>query len=182
MSTELQSLQTILRELKELVGRRASGFLFIVTDDNRSASIRLRGGHIDEIGFKNRFNDEAVELLSQVTGARARFQPGATTPSKRPPLGDAALLWLLGGLQNQVPARTSNSPAVNHAGPTSSLRQRVEQIALTYLGPIAGLLCDEAFAGSNDLERAMQQIAANLPDPDEHGRFIADVRAAVKDV
>jgi hypothetical protein len=55
----------------------------------------------------------------------------------------------------------------------------VEKIALSYLGPIAALLCDEAFAASNEMEQVLRQLASNLATAEESGRFLAEARAAL---
>lgn len=182
MANETQPLATVLGELRALIGRKATGFLFIVTEDNHSASIRLRDGHIDEVNFRNRFNDDAVQFLAQVTGARARFQPGPVSPSKRPPLGESAMQWLLGRRDNPgaAPAPSAATSASAEAAPTlAQLRPAIEKVALNYLGPIASLLCEEAFAGTDDVEQALRHIALNLPERDEADRFINEARAAL---
>lgn len=58
-------------------------------------------------------------------------------------------------------------------------RSIVEKIALNYFGPIASLLCDEAFAAAADEAQLLRQIASNLPGQDESRRFIAEARAAL---
>lgn len=81
MASEFRPLREILRELSPLLQQKASGYFFIVTDDNHSCTIRLHGGQIDEVSFSRQRNDEAVQLLSRVCAARARFQPIAIAAS-----------------------------------------------------------------------------------------------------
>jgi len=189
MSNEIRPFSTVLHELNTLVGSKSSGFLFLVTNENAAATIRLRNGTIEEVSFANRHNDEAVQLLMKVPGARARFQPSvmAAIPSKYGPLSAASLEWLM-----SAPDASATAPgSATHAAPPAAIsaittpdlrpKQRpvVEAIALTYFGPIAGLLCEEAFGESRDIERILVQIASNLAERAEADRFLAEARKAI---
>jgi hypothetical protein len=188
MASEMRPLRVIMREVVALVAQKATGVLLIVTEDNRFASIRFRAGHIDEVSYKNRYNDEGVALLSEVQTLRARFQAGVAPPSKHPPIGEAAMRWLLGGFENQqpttasAPATTPSSHATGAAGADQLAHRReiIERVALGYLGPIAGLLCGEAFENGKSMDVALRQIASNMSEPGEGDRFIAEVLAAMK--
>jgi hypothetical protein len=186
MAGEFQPLSEILRELKPLVQTKSSGFFFVVTEDNHSCTIRIRNGEIDDVVFSRQRNDEAVRLLATVKAARARFQPIAVSAaSAHGKLSDASIKWLLGDFEN-VPLATSqmaqaepNISALSRAGAGSGQREVVEKIALNYFGPIASLLCDEAFVDGNDIGQALVQIASNLSSHNESRRFIDDANAAI---
>ena len=116
--------------------------------------------------------------------ARARFQPGRVdTSAARTPLGEAALQWLLGGFESDAGMRQRVAPAAAPAPApitdAAARREIVEKVTLTYLGPIASLICDEAFAASDDLDKVLQQIGSNLATPEESRRFMQEVRAAL---
>jgi hypothetical protein len=188
MAGEFRPLHDVLRELRPLVQQKASGFFFVVTQDNHSCTIRLRNGDIDDVQFSRQRNDEAVQLLSTVSAARARFQPIAVSGSgARGTLSAASRQWLLGGFENAPPALSPGAAAepeaeassTGRAGVSAAQRAVVEKMALNYFGPIAGLLCEEAFVPENDMEQALAQIASNLASPDESRRFMADARAGL---
>jgi hypothetical protein len=188
MVSEFLPLVSVLRELKTLAQKKASGFFFIATESNHSSTIRLRNGQIEDVVFSRFRNDEAVQQLSKVTAARARFQPGAiTTTDNKVSLSEAALQWLLGGFENDASARQlpksdpkSAAPAKITTKPSGAAqRETVEKVALNFFGPIATLLCDEAFSASNDIERVLRQIASNMPTSEEAERFLAEARAAL---
>ncbi|TQU67944.1 hypothetical protein DB816_20115, partial [Xanthomonas perforans] len=98
MSTEFRPLIEILRELKALALKKASGFLFIVTEENHSCIVRINSGQIEEVVFRMLRNDEAVQRLTMVNAAKARFQadPGAGL-GKPSLLSDDSRQWLMGG-------------------------------------------------------------------------------------
>jgi hypothetical protein len=184
MVSEFRPLAEVLRELKALVQKKMSGYFFIATENNHSSTILLRNGQVDEVTFSRYRSDEAVKQLANVSAARARFQPGAIGASAgRTPLGEAALQWLLGGFENDTGMRQPAAPtperrAVSVANPAAH-RDAIEKVALSYLGPIAVLLCDEAFSGAKDMEQILQQIGSNLATHEEYRRFMAEARAAL---
>ena len=186
MVSEFRPLIEVLRELQKLVQKKMSGHFFIATESNHSSMILLRNGHVDEVTFSRYRSDEAVKQLANVSAARARFQPGRVdTSAARTPLGEAALQWLLGGFESdagmrqRVVSAPAPAPAPAPITDAAARREIVEKVTLTYLGPIASLICDEAFAASDDLDKVLQQIGSNLATPEESRRFMQEVRAAL---
>ena len=208
MSTEFRPLIEVLRELKALALKKASGFLFVVTEENHSCIIRINAGQIEEVVFRMLRNDEAVQRLTMVGAAKARFQvdPGAGM-GKSSLLSEDSRQWLMGGFEQDlggapapvrapVAAAPVPAPAAASAAPTASapasvgsgaapdeaVRQALEKVALNYLGPIAGMLCDEAWDASSDIEQVLSQLAANLATPQEAQKFMTDARVALAKV
>ncbi|MCW1977771.1 hypothetical protein [Xanthomonas campestris] len=208
MSTEFRPLIEVLRELKALALKKASGFLFVVTEENHSCIIRINAGQIEEVVFRMLRNDEAVQRLTMVGAAKARFQvdPGAGM-GKPSLLSEDSRQWLMGGFEQDlggapapvrapaaaapVPAPaaasaapTASAPASGGSGaaPDEAVRQALEKVALNYLGPIAGMLCDEAWDASSDIEQVLSQLAANLATPQEAQKFMTDARVALAKV
>ncbi|MEQ7418673.1 hypothetical protein ABQE70_03515 [Xanthomonas campestris pv. campestris] len=205
MSTEFRPLIEVLRELKALALKKASGFLFVVTEENHSCIIRINAGQIEEVVFRMLRNDEAVQRLTMVGAAKARFQvdPGAGM-GKPSLLSEDSRQWLMGGFEQDLggapapvrapvaaapvpapatPLATSAPASVgNGAAPDDAVRQALERVALNYLGPIAGMLCDEAWAASSDIEQVLSQLAANLATPQEAQKFMTDARVALAKV
>ncbi|NIK33021.1 hypothetical protein FHY15_002151 [Xanthomonas arboricola] len=191
MSTEFRPLIEVLRELKALALKKASGFLFIVTEENHSCIIRLNAGQIEEVVFRMLRNDEAVQRLTMVNAAKARFQtdPGAGM-GKPSLLSDDSRQWLMGGFEQDlggVPAPAAatplaapnTAPAGAGSPPDERVRDALEKVALNYLGPIAGMLCDEAWDASSDIEQVLNQLGAHLSTPQETQKFMADARVAL---
>ncbi|MCC4620287.1 hypothetical protein LL965_09395 [Xanthomonas cassavae CFBP 4642] len=203
MSNEFRPLIEVLRELRALALKKASGFLFVVTEENHSCIVRLNAGQIEEVVFRMLRNDEAVQRLTMVGAAKARFQvdPGAGL-GKPSLLSDDSRQWLMGGFEQDlggapspvrapvapapVPApvpAASPAPAPSANGgsgaPDERVRDALEKVALNYLGPIAGMLCDEAWEASSDIEQVIGQLSANLATPQEGQRFTTDARAAL---
>ncbi|APP74301.1 hypothetical protein BJD12_02460 [Xanthomonas vesicatoria ATCC 35937] len=207
MSNEFRPLIDVLRELRALALKKASGFLFVVTEENHSCIVRLNAGQIEEVVFRMLRNDEAVQRLTMVGAAKARFQvdPGAGM-GKPSLLSDDSRQWLMGGFEQDLggapaPARAAVAPAPVAASPVAMaapaaatsgnasagapderVRDALEKVALNYLGPIAGMLCDEAWEASSDIEQVLSQLGANLATPQEAQKFMADARVALSKV
>ncbi|MEA9578873.1 hypothetical protein VC218_08115 [Xanthomonas nasturtii] len=204
MSNEFRPLIDVLRELRALALKKASGFLFVVTEENHSCIVRLNAGQIEEVVFRMLRNDEAVQRLTMVGAAKARFQvdPGAGM-GKPSLLSEDSRQWLMGGFEQDLggapaPARAPVAPAPVAASPVAAaaptpapsgnasagapddrVRDALEKVALNYLGPIAGMLCDEAWDASSDIEQVLSQLGANLATPQEAQKFMADARTAL---
>ncbi|WP_394541100.1 hypothetical protein PRJ39_11770 [Lysobacter enzymogenes] len=204
MSNEFRPLVQVLRELKTLAHKRVSGFAYIVTEDNHSCIVRLHQGQVQEVVYRMLRNEEAVQRLSMVAAARVRFENSgvAALPAGRAPLSEGSVEWLLGGFEHDLggqqyqyapPSMPASAPRANGAGagaapaPAASAgaanpraRQALEQVALSYLGPIAGLLCQEALdASGGDPHKAIAQLAGQLYSQQEAQRFSEQARTAL---
>ncbi|MCP1375840.1 hypothetical protein [Dyella lutea] len=189
MANELRPLIEILRDLRALSQQKASGFFFVVTEDNHSCTIRLHDGQVEDVVFSRHRGDEAVQLLARVPGGRARFQadPGRSGPVTVA-LGAASQAWLAGGFEQEAPAPPlAPEPAAEtgtsaHAGVeclTGLQRSLIERIALDHFGPIADLLCEEALGRPGSIDRALVELASNLPARDQEDSFLAEARRAL---
>lgn len=198
MSNEFRPLVQVLRELKMLAQKRSSGFAYIVTEDNHSCIVRLNQGQVQEVVYRMLRNEEAVQRLSMVASAKVRFESSgvAALPPGRAPLAESSVEWLLGGFEHDlggqqyqyapasVPAPAPGAPASGPAAPEVAVnprtRQALEQVALSYLGPIAGMLCQEALeAAGGDPGKAIAQLAGQLYSQQEAQRFSEEARKAL---
>lgn len=198
MSNEFRPLVQVLREIKALAQKGVSGFAYIVTEDNHSCIVRLHQGQMQEVVYRMLRNEEAVQRLSMVAAAKVRFESSGISamPVGRAPLSEASVEWMLGGFEQDLsqhgapaytppPVAASGSVAAATPSPPVAMvnpriRQAIEQIALNYLGPIASMLVDEAFAGAGgDPQKAISQLAGQLYSQQESQRFIDEARKAL---
>lgn len=193
MSHEFRPLIEVLRELNALVQIEASGFVFLVTEELHSGIIRLHNGQVKEVTFRMLRNDEAVQGLSMVSTAKLRFQPN-DIPSygNKMALNPASMQWLLGGFEQELAGRsettaaiaaaTARPPAAPAQAPAwvdKRVRETIEQVALNYLGPIAGMLCQEAFETRHDPKQVVSHLATYLNSPQESRRFTDEAYKAL---
>ncbi|MGH8079080.1 MAG: hypothetical protein ACREP7_00805 [Lysobacter sp.] len=183
MANDFRPLIEVLRELTALVRKRSSGFLFIVSEENHSCIVRLQGGRVHEVLFRMLRNDEAVQRLAMVKAAKVRFQASDSPASGQVALSDSSLQWLLGGFEQDLASqRVQTPPPAPSAAPARvdrGTREAIEQVALNYLGPIAVMLCDEAFEGFSTPQQVVAHLASHLNSQDEARRFAEDARQAL---
>jgi hypothetical protein len=194
MNHEFRPLIEVLREFNVLVQQGATGFVFLVTEELHSGIIRLHGGQVKDVTFRMLRNDEAVQGLSMVATAKLRFQPN-DIPSygNKIPLSPTSLNWLLGGFEQELAGRVETvAPVAAKPAPTAvvaaaaapgrvdkRVRQTIEQVALNYLGPIAAMLCEEAFETRSDPRQVVGHLATFLNSPQESRQFIDEAHKAL---
>jgi len=72
----------LLEELRNICIEAQTGTVFIVTESNQWAEIRIEKGKITNIKFRNKRGIEALRLLKQVDKARYSFNEGELPPKE----------------------------------------------------------------------------------------------------
>lgn len=183
MSSEqsYNSLQALVGELASLCKEGASGTVFIATDDNRLVRMTLDGGEIRFISFQNKRGAAALNLMPQIKQGRLRFEEGVIsgTPSADlPPTADT-LRFLANPASSAAPSSPAATAATNRGSSAITDKDRavIETVLADYIGPMASIVCDEHLSGAQDLQTALKKLAAEIQDPLQAEKFIADVNA-----
>jgi hypothetical protein len=188
--SELRPIKECLEGLRELIREGSTGSVYLADDGDNIAVIVLNQGAVEAINFQGRRGDFAVELLKSVPAASFAFHPGKTGSPKSFQLSASAVRWLTDGAAGPA-ARPVAPPAPSAPAPQpvpkagepvernnlAQHRRNIESIAFTYLGPIAGALCEEVFADSTSLRQVIDILAASLP-PNEALQFRTQVQKA----
>jgi hypothetical protein len=169
MTQDFIPFPEIVSEIKKLCAERVTGTLFIATKANRSAQIILDHGEIVFIYFFNKKGEEALELMATIRAGRYRFQEGAV--SRRSPLPPtAAILQSLLGEQKVEDHQVSENRAT---GPGLSDEQKnvLESCLAGYIGPMAGIICEDHLDVVADLQAAIDALAAEIPSSAQAEKF-----------
>lgn len=182
MSQELRPLRECLESLRELVRKGASGSLYLADAGDNIAVVVINQGAVDAVNFQGRRGDFAVELLKSVPAASISFHPEVPRSAKNFQLSASATRWLTDGAAapSARPAAVTPAPRPPEAAEKSEVakhRRSIEAVAFSYLGPIAGALCDAVFSDHSDLPQVIDALAANLP-ANEAAQFRSDVAKA----
>jgi len=170
---ESKPIRDLLKEVAGLIRNKATGTYCLVTDENRFAMVSLSEGGVVDINYKGKHNDDALPLLGPVRTARATFQEGSVRHGQAgPPSADTVQRLLAADFQ--APANDAPAPGGQSLGQRE--QRVVREIALSYLGPIAEMVCAEAFANGNGLDDVIRHVASNLPSGAEGNRFASEVR------
>jgi hypothetical protein len=175
MSREFHPLAACLDQLRELVQSGASGNFYLAGTDNSIGAITLNNGVVEAVNFQGRRGDFAVELLKKVELAKCSFRAEPGRAAKHSQLSNHAVRWLTGGVTN--PAPPPNIAAAADRADINLHRKAIESITFAFLGPIAGAVCEGAFADCASVRQAIDELAANLP-ADEATQFRNEVAKA----
>lgn len=158
----------IVSELKKLCTQRVTGTVFIATKANRSAQVILDKGEIVFIYFFNKRGEEALELMSTIRAGRYRFQEGGVTRRSPLPSTDAILQSLLSGQKviDQVTEQRLNGP-----GLSQEQKNVLETCLAGYIGPMAGIICEDHLGVASDLQAAIDALVAEIPSPEQAEKF-----------
>ena len=189
----VRPLAEVLYRLSEHVKNADTG-VFYLYGEGVVGWIHLNEGKYEDVVMQNHYSDEAVALLLNVSMAACRFQPWKVFPGKHAPLSETAKGLLAAGAQAPATvsgalrpaASTSVAPLPRQATPTAAptrtppqdktlQMQTVEKLAMAYLGPMASIICQEAWEDHGGGFPAVLAIAENLSG-DAREAFLADVR------
>lgn len=168
MSREPRSLQACLGDLREIAEQRLSGTFFLEAADGSVAAITVRDGVIETVSYQGRRGDSAVAQLQQMASAVCSFRLETPRISNTAPPSRQAVEWLAG----RAPAPAEPQGTASAAGDFGRYRAAVQAIAMDYLGPVAPVLCEAAFAECATIEQVIDELASKLPG-DEAGVFSA---------
>ncbi len=158
----------IVAELKKLCTQRVTGTMFVATKANRSAQLTLDRGEIVFIYFFNKQGEEALELMSTIQAGRYRFQDGAVSRRSPLPSTDDILQFLIGKqkIANQV---SENRPT--GTGLSQEQKTVLESCLAEFIGPMAGIICEDHLGIATDLHAAIDALVAEIPSAEQAEKF-----------
>ncbi len=160
MTQDYMPFSEIVAALKKLCVQRVTGTLFVATKANRSAQVVLERGEIVFLYFFNKRGEEALDLMSTILAGRYRFQEGPVSRRSALPSTDAILQSLSSGQKfvHQAGELQSIGP-----GLTEEQKNILETCLAGYIGPMAGIICEDHLGAAVDLEAAIDALVAELP-------------------
>ena len=168
MTQDYIPFSEIVAEIKKLCAEKVSGTLFVATKANRSAQLILDKGEIVFIYFFNKRGEEALELMATIRAGRYRFQEGAV--SRRDPLPSTeSILQSLSGAQ-QIIALGSENRSTDSAL-SQEQKNFLETCLAGYIGPMAGIICEDHLDVVADLQAAIDALVAEIPSPEQAEKF-----------
>jgi hypothetical protein len=176
MTQDYIRLPEIVAEIRQLCAQGVTGTLFVATKGNRSAQLMIEKGKIVFVYFFNKRGEEAVELMSTIQAGRYRFQKGSVSRRDSLPSTENILQSLIGGQRvvDQVSEKLS-------AGPGLSQEQKniLETCLAGYIGPMAGIICEDHLNVVADLPAAIDALVSEIPSPEHAEKFRAKVLATL---
>jgi hypothetical protein len=181
VQAELLPFLRVVDYLKQLCAQGRSGTLFLVSDDNRMAQVRLDNGQIASLLCRNRRGLEALGILRSMQRARLRFDESFMAKDENDNLSTQAIFDdLLSAAGGAAPAAAAQpaAPAPARAPAlvlTPQVKATIQRVMTQYIGPMAEIICDDHFDAAGNMQALVQLLAGEIGAPEQAARFRADI-------
>ena len=178
-------------ELRSLAKQKATGSLFIVSNEKHSASFGLEKGRIVSLQCRGRFGAQAIALIARIKQGTSRFETSSNYLKKIELPDNEELIGQILAAQEQLaaagptdkasiapvrPAATaaSSQPALNI---TAQQKAAIEDALVDALGPIGSIIMD-----SVEESRDMSSIVVAIKDVVDTPEIVQDLVAKIKKI
>jgi len=196
---EFTPFPSLLEQIANLCGQRQTGTVMLVSDDNRMGQIHLRAGEIVFVMCRGRRGRDALGNMRTMQAARLSFIAGAVDAAEAIEWASKTVLDYLNGLLPDLPGQgdagaapqpAARAPAVaaTPAAPAPVQRQPAaavnvtpatkalfEKVMLTYIGPMAQIVCADHFATNTGVPALTLALANEIPGAAQQARFRAEI-------
>ncbi len=166
-------------ELLNLCREKRTGTFSVVTSTSVLAQFGLNDGEIVFLSVQNKQGMEGLEALEALVKpetkvSTARFVDGRLMTSRLALPPTHHILERLGGQSAHPPAAAAAADPKS-VRLTDQIRAVVEQELMEFVGPMAVILCEEVWDSVASLDRALDALSRELPDPGQTTRFRQNV-------
>lgn len=180
VQAELIPFLRVVDCLRQLCAQGRSGTVFLVSDDNRMAQVRLDHGQIASLLCRNRRGIEALGILRSMANARLRFDETFLVKDEHDNLSTQAIFDALGGGSGGAEMTPAAAPphAATPAGAlalTPSVKATIQRVMTQYIGPMAEIICDDHFDAAGNLPALLQLLAGEISAPAQAAKFRAEI-------
>ena len=189
---------SLMEQIANLCGQRQTGTVMLVSDDNRMGQIHLRAGEIVFVMCRGRRGRDALGIMRSMQAARLSFVAGAVDAAEAIEWASKTVLDYLSGLLPDLPrqgdagavapaASASAAAAAMPAAParapqparaadvTPATKAVLEQVMLSYIGPMAQIVCADHFASITDARALAMVLATEIPGAANQAKFKAEI-------
>lgn len=193
---------SLMEQITSLCGQRQTGTVMLVSDDNRMGQIHLRAGEIVFVMCRGRRGRDALGLMRTMRAARLSFVAGGVDAAEAIEWASKTVLDYLKGLLPDLPgqggggalsqpglAAAAVAVAVQPVAPaltavpqpatavdvTPASMAIFEKVMLTYIGPMAQIVCGDHFATATDARALTVLLATEIPGAANQARFQAEI-------
>ena len=201
---EFTPFPSLMEQIANLCGQRQTGTVMLVSDDNRMGQIHLRAGEIVFVMCRGRRGRDALGIMRTMQAARLSFVAGAVDAAEAIEWASKTVLDYLSGLLPDLPgqgeggtgaqpgsAGTAASFAARPVAPaaapaaapqpdravgvTPATKALFEKVMLTYIGPMAQIVCGDHFDTATDARALMLVLATEIPGAANQAKFKAEI-------
>lgn len=201
---EFTPFPSLMEQIANLCGQRQTGTVMLVSDDNRMGQIHLRAGEIVSVTCRGRRGRDALGIMRTMQAARLSFVAGGVDAAQAVEWASKTVLDYLNGLLPDLPNQGNGSAAAQPGvaekpaavaakpvapaptpapapkpaaavGVTAATKAVFEKVMLTYIGPMAQIVCADHFATATDARALALALAREIPGAENQARFKADI-------
>ncbi len=200
---EFTPFPSLMEQINNLCGQRQTGTVMLVSDDNRMGQMHLRAGEIVFVMCRGRRGRDALGIMRTMQAARLSFVAGAVDAAEAIEWASKTVLDYLSGMLPDLPGQgdagtVASQPVVAGTGTafvakpaapapaavappatavavTPAIKAVFEKVMLTYIGPMAQIVCGDHFASATDARALTLALAAEIPGAANQARFKADI-------
>lgn len=190
---DLVDLKAFLAFLARACRESLNGSLYFVSSNKRAGAIGVEAGKIVGIRYLAKYNDAAIDEIKQIDRLQFRFAEGSAFKIERGTLAEnSAILDRLGcgealpdlptpgDRPTSIGSDASPTPKAEPMPPEESATPLklsiLRTLLVTYVGPVAGLMCDRLLAQGVDLRTAIDELVQKIPDSEDARKFALDAR------
>ncbi|WP_426111351.1 hypothetical protein [Massilia sp. PWRC2] len=196
---EFTPFPSLMEQIANLCGQRQTGTVMLVSDDNRMGQMHLRAGEIVFVMCRGRRGRDALGIMRTMQAARLSFVAGGVDAAEAIEWASKTVLDYLKGLLPDLPGQGDGgalaqpaaaaafatrpvAPALG-AGPQSAMAVELtpatlatfEEVMLTYIGPMAQIVCGDHFRTATDARALTLVLATEIPGAANQAKFKAEI-------
>ena len=174
---DIKHYAEMMAELMRLYREKRTGSLFFISPENRMAQINFDAGQIVFIYYRGKRGEEALNLLPEIQRARVLFEEEPEAAIRIPLPSTKEIINFL--TEAESVARLLPATAKKNPGMLTAPREILEAALINNIGPMGGLLCDEAFEQNMSMEEAILHLSKFIPNAQDAQRFRAKVHSSL---
>ncbi|WP_428239992.1 hypothetical protein [Gynuella sp.] len=188
--SDYKSLSEIMDELRNLADQKATGSLFIVSDERHSASFGLEKGRIVALQCRGRFGAQAMTLVSRIKQGTSRFELSSNYLRKMDLPDNEEVIRQILDAQSSAPAAapgtarsaTPTPPPMPASAPralniSASQKAAIEDVLVDSLGPMGSIVMD-SIEDCKDMSSIVMAIKEVVETPE----IVQSLVGKIKDI
>jgi hypothetical protein len=148
MKIEYLSLSDIIIELRSLSNAKATGYLFIVSSEQHSATFGLEQGRIVSLQCRLRTGEKAIPLIARIKLGSCRFEESTSLIKKMKLEDNETIINMILALHEELLEPETDLPDKSSTSPDPPIRlsnhqkREIENSLLEEIGPMGSFVMD----------------------------------------
>lgn len=181
--SDFVSVDFLIQKLAKICQEAYTGCLYFVSSENRVGKFSLRQGEIVSIKYYLDSDKDAIRVIQQLDKVKYRLSDQSIPDiSKSASLPNNEVILKMLGLEDnslasdhgqfQTDLLTNEQTITNSQAISAVMKAKLQEEFISFVGPIASIICQQVFEESGDLATAIEKLASHISDPEEAGAFL----------